>query len=198
MQGDARDEGSIPGSGRSLKEGMATHSSILAWNKSENVSHPVMSDSLQPLWLFVTHRAPLSMEFSRQEYWSGLPFPSPGNLSDPGIKPRSLALQADSSPSELPGKLIPWTGEPGGVQSIGSQIVRHDRATDWPSAFVKEISECSLTPFHHVKTQCQGCNLWTRRQVPIRCKAVSTMTVDFPAPWLWGRNCCLNHSVYST
>jgi len=49
-------------------------------------------------------QAPLSVEFSRQEYWSGLPFPSPGDLPDPGIKSGSLALQADSSPSELPGK----------------------------------------------------------------------------------------------
>ena len=48
--------------------------------------------------------APLSMEFSRQEYWSGLPFPSPGYLPDPGIEPPFLALQADSLPSELPGK----------------------------------------------------------------------------------------------
>ena len=40
------------------------------------------------------------MEFSRQEYWSGLPFPSPGDLPNPGIKPRSPALQADSFPSE--------------------------------------------------------------------------------------------------
>ena len=44
------------------------------------------------------------MEFSRQEYWSGLPFPSPGDLPDPGIKPWSPALQADSLPSELPGR----------------------------------------------------------------------------------------------
>ena len=42
------------------------------------------------------------MEFSRQDYWSGLPFPSPGDLPDPGIKPRSPALQADSLPSEPP------------------------------------------------------------------------------------------------
>ena len=41
-----------------------------------------------------------AMEFSRQEYWSGLPFPSPGDLSDPGIEPRSPALQADSLPSD--------------------------------------------------------------------------------------------------
>ena len=51
----------------------------------------------------VAHQVPLSMEFSRQEYWSGLPFPSPGNLLKPGIKPGSPALQADSLPSELQG-----------------------------------------------------------------------------------------------
>ena len=47
---------------------------------------------------------PLSMEFSRQEYRGELPFPSPGDLPNPGIKPRSPALQADSLPSEPPGK----------------------------------------------------------------------------------------------
>ena len=52
----------------------------------------------------VVHQVPLSMGFSRQEYWSGLPFPSPGDLPDPGIEPRSPALQADALPSELPGK----------------------------------------------------------------------------------------------
>ena len=44
----------------------------------------------------VAYQAPLSMRFSRQEYWSGLPFPSPGDLSDPGIEPRSPALEADT------------------------------------------------------------------------------------------------------
>ena len=52
----------------------------------------------------VAHQAPLSMGFSRQEYWSGLPFPSPGDLPNPGIKPGSPALQADALPSEPPGK----------------------------------------------------------------------------------------------
>ena len=47
------------------------------------------------LWT-VAHQAPPSMGFSRQEYWSGLPFPSPGDLPDPGIEPRSPALQADA------------------------------------------------------------------------------------------------------
>ena len=52
----------------------------------------------------VDYQAPLSMEFSRQEYWSGLPFPTPRDLPDPGMNPRSPTLQADSLPSEPPGK----------------------------------------------------------------------------------------------
>ena len=103
---------------------------------------------------FAAHQAPLSMEFSRQVYWSGLPFPSPENLPDPLIEPGSPALQADFLPAELPGKpaqiygmalagrlekemathssvlaqRIPWTEEPGGLQSMGSQRVGYDFA----------------------------------------------------------------------
>ena len=54
----------------------------------------------------VACQAPQSMEFSRLEYWSGLPFPSPGDLPNSGIKTRSPALQADSLLSELPGKTL--------------------------------------------------------------------------------------------
>ena len=50
------------------------------------------------------------MGFSRQEYWSGLPFPSPEDLPDPGIEPESPTLQADALPSEPPGKLLSRTG----------------------------------------------------------------------------------------
>ena len=60
-----------------------------------------MSDSLRPLG---PRQAPLSMEFSRQEYWSGLPFLSPGDLPNPGIELASPTLQADALPSEPPGK----------------------------------------------------------------------------------------------
>ena len=52
----------------------------------------------------IAHPAPLSLEFSRQVYWSGLPFPSPEELPDPRIEPGSPALQADSLPAELLGK----------------------------------------------------------------------------------------------
>ena len=54
----------------------------------------------------VARQAPLSMGFSRQECWSGLPFPFPEDLPDLGIEPRSPALQADSLPTKLPGKLL--------------------------------------------------------------------------------------------
>ena len=63
-----------------------------------------MSDSVTP-WT-IAYQASPSMGFSKQEYWSRLPFPSSGNLPDPGIKPGSPALQADALPSEPPGKML--------------------------------------------------------------------------------------------
>ena len=67
--------------------------------------------SLSRVRLFVTpwtvaYQAPPSMGFSRQEYWSGVPFLSPGDLPDPGIEPGSPALQADALPSKPPGKTM--------------------------------------------------------------------------------------------
>ena len=68
------------------------------------LSLSVVSNSASP-WT-VAHQAPLSMGFSRQEYWSGLPFPSPEDLPDPGIESRSPALQADSLSYELQGNSL--------------------------------------------------------------------------------------------
>ena len=70
-------------------------------------SHKVKSLSCVQLFATpwtVAYQTPLSLGFSRQWYWSGLPFPSPGDLPDPGIKPGSPTLQADALPSEPPGK----------------------------------------------------------------------------------------------
>ena len=52
-------------------------------------------------WTVASVQAPLSMGFSRQEYWSGLPIPSPGDIPNPGVEPLSLALKADSLSAEL-------------------------------------------------------------------------------------------------
>ena len=69
----------------------------------------------------VAHQVPQFMEFSRQEYWSELPFPSPEDLLDPGIEPKS-AVKAHSLPSELPGNCL--------------QIIkRGNRATQCPRSF---------------------------------------------------------------
>ena len=90
-----------------------------------NISHSVISNSLQMPWI-VACQAPLSMEFSRQEYWNELPFSSPGHLPDPGTESRSPALQADSLPSETPGNpsvMIPsqLVGKSRGVNCSRSQ-----------------------------------------------------------------------------
>ena len=78
------------------------------------VNHSVVSDSLQPHGLQLI-RLPLSMEFSRQECWSGLTFPSLGDFLDPGIEPRSPVLQTDYLLSEPPGEPLlpcPLLGDP--------------------------------------------------------------------------------------
>ena len=79
---------------------------------SESVNHSVMSDSVTP-------QASLSMEFFKQEYWRGEPFPSPGNLPDPGIETGSLALSSRFLPSEP-------TGSPtGGGASCKFRSAKH-------------------------------------------------------------------------
>ena len=73
-------------------------------DENDSVRHLVMSNSAIP-WP-VACQASLSMKFSKQEYWSGLPFTSPGDLPDPGIEPGSSVWQADFLLSESPGKLL--------------------------------------------------------------------------------------------
>ena len=115
--GDIGDTCSVLGAGRSPGEG---HGNPLQYSCLENpinrgacqlqsIWSQVKVKSLSLVRLFVTpwtvaYQAPPSVGFSRQEYWSGLPFPSPGDLPDPGIKPRSPSYQADALTSEPPGK----------------------------------------------------------------------------------------------
>ena len=122
---NAGDLGLIPGLERSPGEetgyllqysclensmGCTVHGAATSWTQPSDFHFHVKVKSLSRVQLFATpwtvaYQAPLSMGFSRQECWSGLPFPSSRDLPDPGIEPRSPTLHADALPSEPPGKL---------------------------------------------------------------------------------------------
>ena len=92
--------------------------------------------------LFVTlwtigHQAPLSMGFSRKEYWSGSPFPSPGDLPNPGIEPGSPALEADALPSEPPRK-------PGVMCNVADK----DKQTEGEMSGLSDQEEMEKNKYH--------------------------------------------------
>ena len=113
-----------------------------------STSCSVMSNSLQPPWT-VAQQAPLSMEFFRQEYWSGLPFPSPGDLLDPGVELVSLASPVlagrffttepqISYPNWIPGKRLVFTpGIPMAyrVQHVEMMLLKHLDRKNKPQGF---------------------------------------------------------------
>ena len=115
-------------------------------------------ESLSRVWLFVTpwtvaHQAPLSVGFSRQEYWSGQPFPSLGHLPNQGIKPGSPTLQVDSFPSGPPGKPIKNTLIlPVRLcsSSQNSENINHQEET-WPTERKLRHSSCRA-----VRQRCRG------------------------------------------
>ena len=84
------------------------------------------------------HQAPPSMGFSRQEYWSGLPFPSPGDLPDPGIERRSSALRADALTSEPP-----WIINLRGKKHI--ILVKRGMKNDLKVLFSRTLEQCLIT-----------------------------------------------------
>ena len=152
------------------------------------------------VWLFVTrwtvaHQTPLSMGFLRQEYWSGLLFPLPGNLPDPGIESRSLTLWADSLSSEPPVKPIniKWVG----VENWSNKF----------SVFMKwntrEFSLC-LCVFSSVSFPYRPPCVRTHGEASLGRKN-SYQNLTFLAPWSETCNpqnceeinfCCLFHWVY--
>ena len=76
----------------------------MIWGGADEIILEISVCSLSCVQPFVAHQVPQSIEFFRQEYWSGLSFPSPGDLPHPLIEPGSPTLQADSLPTEPPGK----------------------------------------------------------------------------------------------
>ena len=119
----------------------------------------IKRQSLSRVRLFVTpwtvaHQVFLSMEFSRQECWGGLLFPSPGNLPSPGIEPRSPALQADSLPPEPPGKplyMYNAAAKPSAGQLTLSSAMM-ERHSKWVGLGIDAIQVlCLCTPIYSYK-----------------------------------------------
>ena len=113
---------------------------------------------LSRVWLFATPwtvacQSPLSIGFSRQEYWSGLPFPSPGDLPNPGIKPGSPSLQADALSSEPPGKPPNILHNRINIQNELSQLKRR---TEIPKLFFVLIEHNLLTE-KYTNLKCRQC-----------------------------------------
>ena len=124
---------------------------------------------LSRVQLFVTPRtiayqASQSMGFSRQEYWSGLPFPSPGDLPNPGIEPGSPALQADALPTEPPGKPLWWS-------------VPATRNTIWERSFMETNSESRICVHIFLWTHFGMGKIWTTGL----CSWSSLRMADFPS-----------------
>ena len=104
------------------------------WKKEKvkkSVSHSVVSASFATPCTIVC-QAPLSIGFLRQEYWSWLPFPPPGDLLDLGIEPGSPALQVDSLRSEPPGKLSIWKASHYQWQESGYRKLINKDSIGWP------------------------------------------------------------------
>ena len=95
-------QGIFPTQGYELASPALRANSLGSGHQASEVKSPSGVQLFGTPWT-VAYQAPPSMRFSRQEYWSGLPFPSPGDLPDPGIEPGSPALQADAVTSEPPG-----------------------------------------------------------------------------------------------
>ena len=148
---------------------------FIQW-KCESVSPSVMSYSLLTPWT-VACQAPLSTKFSRQEYWRGLPFPSPGNLPDLGVKSGSPALQVDSLPSKPPKKkkkeevaqLCSTLCDPTDCSLPGSSIhgIFQARVLEWVAvSFSRESSQPrDLTQVSCIAGRCF--KLWATREALI-------------------------------
>ena len=150
--------------------------------------------SLSHAQLFVTpwtvaRQAPLSMGFSRQKYWSGLPFPPPGDLPNPGIKPKFPALQADSLPAEPSGS--PTSGLHSLILICPVGWLLTAVTLNCPLSLCKVILTC-ICQFPEVKTQLKALIILAK-QIPtylhgqMVCNFASFKNATQPI------NCCLEN-----
>ena len=121
------------------------------------------------------------MEFSRPEYWSGYPFPSPGYLPNPGIEPRSPALQVDSLPAEPQGKPILTTFDVLHSKDLERCIMTYNDM--FPSLYYTECLHCPRNPPIHLF------NPPTIPGIPSLLNVVILLL--FPECHIWNRSVCI-------
>ena len=138
---------------------------------------------LSRVWFFATpwtvvYQAPQSMQFSRRECWSGLPFPSPGDLPKPGIEPGSPTLQADALPSEPPGK--PKNKH---CKTWPKRLWLMKLNSHWPPNFLGQGAACECSsaskesPFFKASLRCYEMP-WNRRAHRGRIKALTNNELE--------------------
>ena len=129
----------------------------------------------------VAYQASLSMGFSRQEHWNGLPFPSPGDLPDPGIEPRSPTLQADALPSEPPGKLADgdYSHEIKGCLLLGKKAMTNLDSILKSTDITLPTKVC-LVKAMVFPVVMYGCESWTIKKAEHR-------RIDIFELWCWRR-----------
>ena len=162
-------------------------------------SPSVMSNSCNPMdCMYVAHQVPLSMGFSRQDYWSGLPFPSPGDLPNPGTKPGFSALQADSLQLSYPAK--PYSGKggrykPPDFQAHHSSTPTGEEATPKSAPQRKGVNH----PAHHPwKSQRSQVSIWRssrRARLGVGGRQMTPLGTSEPQPgpsWRRGDVCIGN------
>ena len=134
-----------------------------------HVSNPCFSSESESCSV-VSNFLRQSMEFSSPEYWSGVPFPSPGDLPNPGMEPRSPTLQADSLPAEPPGKPQEyWSGQPrpppGELPDLGGNPGSPLQADSLPASYQGSPMVFSRANFKSVNTSLASKNTFvTQRQ----------------------------------
>ena len=154
---------------------------LALWKESYNKPVKVKVKSLSRIRLFATpwtaaYQAPQSMEFSRQEYWSGLPFPSPGVLPDPGIEPGSPASQADALTSErvLKSKVITLLTK---LRIVKAMVFSWQHAQMW---------QLDHTGGWVLKNWCfQTVQLEKTLESPLESKEIKPVSPEGNQPWIF-------------
>ena len=161
----------------------------------------VVSNSVT-LWA-TAHQAPLSMGFSRQEYWVGLPCPPPGDLPNPGVEPGSPTLQADSLPSEPPGTIAQrWIQAcPGHLTPLGSETASQPHPGQyhllWSSSPL-QLNTLSYCLLRTTRPSVASWLLWSRLLIPPSFILDPFLSLEFRIRQDWDVQACIAVDIHNS